>query len=107
MLARGSKIAGLSAAFFFAIYPGSVYYGRTFMPDTAMIFFFTAALYASMRWIDEGSGSRRGFWPAALLTACAFLAKPVAVVALIPIAAFMLARWGIVGTLKRPLAYAF
>ena len=31
-----SERAGVAAAFAFAVYPGSVYYGRTFMPDTAM-----------------------------------------------------------------------
>ena len=29
----GSALAGLIAAFFYAVFPGSVYYGRTFMPD--------------------------------------------------------------------------
>ena len=28
-----SALAGLVAAFFYAVFPGSVYYGRTFMPD--------------------------------------------------------------------------
>ncbi|HEY5425831.1 MAG TPA: glycosyltransferase family 39 protein, partial [Candidatus Tumulicola sp.] len=36
-----SANAGLAAAFLFAVYPGSVYYGRTFTPDTAMVFFLT------------------------------------------------------------------
>jgi hypothetical protein len=101
-------IAGLSAAFLFAIYPGSTYYGRTFMPDTAMIFFFTAALYASARWIfdDDGAWGKR-FWTAASLTALALLAKPVAIVALIPIVAVMCARRNASGTFKRPQTYAF
>src|SRR5580700_10017102 len=46
---RGSAIAGLSTATLFALYPGSTYNGRIFMPDTAMIFFYTAALYATAR----------------------------------------------------------
>ena len=37
----------------FAVFPGSVYYGRTFMPDSAMVFFLTAALYATPRLLLE------------------------------------------------------
>ncbi len=48
-----SALAGLVAAFFYAVFPGSVYYGRTFMPDCAMVFFLTAALYAVTRYLVE------------------------------------------------------
>jgi len=83
-----SAFAGLCAALLFAIFPGSVYYGRTFMPDTAMTFFFTLAVYASARtllspvakpipWKDIGC---------AVLLALAFLAKPVSLIAVLPLA---------------------
>ena len=49
----GSALAGLVAAFFYAVFPGSVYYGRTFMPDCAMVFFLTAALYAAARYLFD------------------------------------------------------
>jgi hypothetical protein len=102
-----SPLAGLVGALFFAIYPGSTYYGRTFTPDTAMIFFLTAALYASARlFFDEQSGPRE-FASAALLTAAAILAKPVALVALVPLAAMSLERFGLAGTLRRPQAWLF
>ncbi len=39
-----SALAGLAAAFFYAIFPGSIYYGRTFTPDTAMVVLLPAAL---------------------------------------------------------------
>ena len=79
-------LAGLIAAFFYAVFPGSVYYGRTFMPDCAMTFFLTAALYAATRLF---SGQRR-MTPGAVaattaLVALAYLAKPVAVFAIFPI----------------------
>jgi Dolichyl-phosphate-mannose-protein mannosyltransferase len=102
------QFAGLTAAFLFAAYPGSTYYGRTFMPDTTMIFFFSAAVYASVLWIVDHKGFwGRSFWAAASLTALALAAKPVAVVALAPICAVMCAQWGMPGLLKRPQAYAF
>ncbi len=86
-------IAGLLAAFFYAAFPGSVYYGRTFMPDAAMVFFLTAALYACARYLaeDDRLGWRGLAWPTALL-ALAYLAKPVAVLALAPIAGMLWER---------------
>lgn len=103
-----SRAAGLVAALAFAIYPGSTYYGRTFTPDTTMAFFLTAAVFASARWIvdDEGRFGRR-FACAAALTALALLAKPVASVGLVPIAAMLVARRGVAGPLRAPQTYAF
>jgi len=103
-----SRAAGLVAALAFAIYPGSTYYGRTFTPDTTMVFFLTAAVYAAARWIvaDEARFGRR-FIIAALLTALALLAKPVAIVGFVPIAALLLARRGFIATLRAPQTYAF
>ena len=88
-----SRFAGLTAAFFFAIFPGSVYYGRTFMPDTAMVFFLTAGLYAATRFLleDETLSARALARNAALLT-LAYLAKPVAVVGVLPLLGVMWER---------------
>jgi hypothetical protein len=103
-----SELAGLVAALLFAIYPGSTYYGRTFTPDTTMVFFLTAALYASARWILERDGTfGRAFWGAALLSACALLAKPVAIVGLVPIAAMLIERDGFAAAVRRPQNWAF
>ena len=41
-----SAVAGVAAAAAFAILPGAWYYSHTFMPDTAMVFFTTCALFA-------------------------------------------------------------
>jgi 4-amino-4-deoxy-L-arabinose transferase-like glycosyltransferase len=79
-------LAGLVAGFFYAIFPGSVYYGRTFMPDCAMVFFLTLALYAAARTLldrDRPAASSVA-WTTAALTA-AYLAKPVAVIAVAPL----------------------
>ena len=89
----GSALAGLCAALLFAIFPGSVYYGRTFTPDTTMVFFATAALFAATRyWLDDRALSWRALWTPALLTLAALLAKPVAIVILLPILWTALAR---------------
>ena len=76
----GEAPAGLIASFFYAVFPGSIYYGRTFMPDTAMVFFLTAALFATARYLAGGErlAPQRLAYATALLT-LAYLAKPVAV----------------------------
>ncbi|MBV8153093.1 MAG: glycosyltransferase family 39 protein [Candidatus Eremiobacteraeota bacterium] len=83
-----SALAGGLAAFLYAAYPGSVYYGRTFTPDTAMVFFLTAALYAVTRFLleDERMAPRPLARVTALLT-FAYLAKPVAVLGIVPVVA--------------------
>ncbi|MBV8751028.1 MAG: glycosyltransferase family 39 protein [Candidatus Eremiobacteraeota bacterium] len=114
-----SALAGVAAAAAYAIVPGAWYYSHTFMPDTAMVFFTTCALYACGRWVlrqaqDDGSRhpelvegpSWRGWWPAAVLLAVAFLAKPVAVTAAIPVAAMAVARLGWRRALLQPQLWA-
>jgi hypothetical protein len=102
-----SDIAGLAAAAIYAVLPGSIYYSRTFMPDTTMVFFLTAAIYACVRWFwDEDAQSWRGFPAAGVLLMTAFLAKPVALVAIVPIAAASIAQFGFTGTLRRAQTYA-
>ena len=79
-------LAGITAAFFYAVFPGSVYYGRAFMPDCAMAFFLAASLYAASRYLaGEGRLGARGLAGTTLLLTIAYLAKPVAVLALIPL----------------------
>ena len=88
-----AELAGIFAALLFAVMPASVYYGRTFTPDTAMVFFLTAALYAVARFMidDEAMGLRALLRSTALLT-LAFLAKPVSLVGLVPVAVLAVER---------------
>ncbi len=88
-----SEIAGLLAALAFAIVPGSVYYGRTFTPDTTMVFFMTAALYAISRMlVEEERWTAPSIARSTALLALAFLAKPVSLAALVPIGALIAER---------------
>jgi hypothetical protein len=104
-----SAFAGLAAAAFFALFPGSVYYGRTFTPDVVMVFFVAAALYAATELLLGPSTSRSAhsaalaqgdtvspeplnFWSVlgvTLLFALAYLAKPVSVLAIVPLAGML------------------
>ena len=88
-----SWVAGLCAAFLFAVFPGSVYYGRTFTPDTTMVFFLTAALYSVTRFLIEDELLRpRALARCTALLMMAFLAKPVAVAGLVPVIGVVFAR---------------
>lgn len=80
-----SALAGLAAAFFYGIFPGSVYYGRTFMPDSAMVFFLTAALYAASKFLQDEKLSPRVLAGTTALLTLAYLAKPVALLAIAPV----------------------
>ncbi|MBV8636715.1 MAG: glycosyltransferase family 39 protein [Candidatus Eremiobacteraeota bacterium] len=101
-----SSIAGIIAAFFYATFPGSLYYGRTFTPDTTMVFFLTAALYVTTRLIVEDEiFSQRSLARATALLTFAYLAKPVAVAGIVPV---IVALWERVrsGRTMRPTAIA-
>jgi hypothetical protein len=98
--------AGLTAALFYAVFPGSVYYGRTFTPDTAMVFFLTAALYAATRFfVEDELLSPRALARSTALLTIAYLAKPVAVAGIVPIAAMAWSRMRS-GRTMRPTAIA-
>ena len=85
--------AGIMAALFYAIMPGSLYYGRTFTPDEAMVFFLVAALFAIARLsIDEERWRPRAVVWCTILLTLAFLAKPVAVAGLLPVVALLAER---------------
>ncbi len=89
-----NPLAGVAAMALYAIFPGSIYYSRTFQPDGAMVFFLVAALYAWSRWmVDEDGRTLRGGIIACVLLALAFLAKQVALLALIPAAAMLIGRF--------------
>ncbi|HEY5256966.1 MAG TPA: hypothetical protein VIJ12_01155, partial [Candidatus Baltobacteraceae bacterium] len=98
--------AGLVAAFSFAVAPGSIYYGRTFMPDAAMVFFLTAGLYACARLIVEDEAlAPRALARSTALMAFAYLAKPVALAGIVPLAAMLWER-ARAGRTMRPTAVA-
>ena len=88
-----SELAGLLAALLYAIMPGSTFYGRTFTPDTTMVFFMTAALYAITRmFVEEERWTLRSVARSTGLLALAFLAKPVSLAALVPVIALLVQR---------------
>jgi Dolichyl-phosphate-mannose-protein mannosyltransferase len=100
-----STLAGVGAMAIYTILPGAIYYSRTFQPDGAMVFFLVAALYAWSRWIhDDDARTWRGGLLACALFAMAFLAKQVALLALIPAVALLLTQYRGHTVFERPLA---
>jgi 4-amino-4-deoxy-L-arabinose transferase-like glycosyltransferase len=75
---------GLPAAFLFAVSPAAVFFGRTFMPDSPMLFFWVAGVFAFVRHFR--TGSRRALWIGSAATTIACLIKVPAVLMLAPIA---------------------
>jgi len=84
--------AGLAAAMLVAASPSAVFYGRTFMPDTLMVFFSAGALAGFIH--HERSGDRRALVAASLSLALAILVKLPGVLVLAPIAWFLWRRRG-------------
>lgn len=80
-----SPRAGLIAALLFAIAPGAVFYGRAIIPESAMLFFASLALLFWSRWLTLWQ--RRDLVWSILFSALAWLAKPPALVLLIPMVA--------------------
>ncbi len=75
---------GLAAAFLLAVSPAAVFFGRTFMPDSPMLFFWVAGVFAFVRYFR--TGSRRALWLGSVAMALACLIKVPAVLMLAPIA---------------------
>ena len=67
------ETSALVACGLFAVLPFSVYYSRTFMPESAMIFFSISMIYMFARWLDTRKWSH--FILASLFSTLAFLVK--------------------------------
>ena len=82
----------LLGAMLYLLFPLSIYYGRTFMPEGLMLFLGVGALWAFARWID--SGGRWDFALAAFLAALSFLVKIPTLYLGFPLVALAWMRWG-------------
>ncbi|HEX3113094.1 MAG TPA: glycosyltransferase family 39 protein [Candidatus Eisenbacteria bacterium] len=102
--AHGDERAALAGAFVFAVLPLSVYYGRAFMPEAAMLCASVAALHAFDRWTTTGSW--RWFGLAATATAMACLLKLPCLYLGLPLLYLAWRTWG-PALVRRPALWLF
>jgi len=82
--------AGLAAAALVAVSPAAVFYGRTFMPDTLMVFFSLGALLGFVDYVDTRRTATLALGSASL--ALAILVKLPGVLVVAPIVAVLWAH---------------
>jgi len=102
--AYGDERAALAAALVFATLPLSVYYGRAFMPEAAMLCASVAALHAFDRW--TATGARRWYLLAAGATAMACLLKLPCLYLGLPLLYLAWRTWGR-ALARRPALWLF
>ncbi len=99
-----SALTGLIAATLYAILPMAVFYTRTFMLESMLIFFSVMSIYLLTLWLDNNKRSTMVL--AILFTAMALLITIPSAYLGLPIAFLFLNRYGI-GALKRISFYIF
>jgi 4-amino-4-deoxy-L-arabinose transferase-like glycosyltransferase len=85
-------VAGLSA-FFFAVLPYNIYYGRVIMPEPTFIFFSVFSLYLITCWLEKESFVLSVV--SGLSLALAMLTKPYAIFLGLPIGYLIIKKWGL------------
>lgn len=102
--------AGLFAAFFYAVLPFSIYFGRTILPDPLMTASFLGSIYFFISWIDTPKDKKSFgilyFLTSLVLAAVSLLLKPFAGFFLLPIAAISYQAFGL-GIFKKWQLYIF
>lgn len=93
LLLDGRIGAARAAAFFVAIAPSAVFFGRTLMPDVPMLCFSVLALAGFAEYAY--TGSRRALWIGSASFGLACLVKIPAIVIALPIAAVLLEQRGL------------
>lgn len=91
--------AAYCATFFYAVLPFSIYYGRSVLPDTAMIASVLGGIYFFARWLDSKKDSQvtifsPWFLLSLLFTVCALLFKPYALFFLLPMGVLAIEKFG-------------
>lgn len=77
------EFTGILSALLMAILPFNIYFSRVILPEPSLVFFSLGMFYFINRWIYEDTGKL--YLVSLLLTACAFLTKPMAAFYLLPL----------------------
>lgn len=83
----------MAALIVYAFSPMNIFFSRAFMPESSMMFFMVGAVYLLLEWFDRKSFAV--YLGAIACAALAYLVKPTAGIALVPILAawFLMYRW--------------
>jgi len=92
------------ALFFFVVSPISIRYSIGFMPEATVLFFYVAALYLFLRWLDEQDS--RLLFGAAVMVALAVLVKPTSINIGLIFLLLLLQRYGL-AAMKQPRLWLF
>ncbi len=102
-----SARAALFASFFYAVLPFSIFYGRSVLPDTAMIASVLGGIYFFSSWIEKKNFQfsifNFQFALALVFVAASLLFKPYALFFLLPIGVLALEKFGLSALKKWPL----
>lgn len=103
---------GLFAAFFYAVLPFSIYFGRTILPDTLMTACWLGSIYFFAVWTDVIDKNKPSylkilyFLLSLVLASLSLLLKPFAMFFLLPIAVICYQTFGF-KMFKKPSLYVF
>ena len=86
------RLAALWSAFFLAVLPSTLFFGRAIMPESWMLAATAAAVYWFLRWIDEDSWLF--YWLALLATTLACLLKLTSLYLGLPLLWLAWRKWG-------------
>lgn len=88
------------AAFFYALIPYDIYYGRVILPDPSMVAATLAGIYFFDKWVERVHSSQftvhscSYYFLSILFVAAAFLLKPYALFFVLPIVYIAYQKWG-------------
>ncbi len=101
---HSSKLAAYLSAFFWAVLPYNIYYGRVVMPDPTFIFFSVLSLYLISLWTEK-EGLIWAIFSGMALT-LGMLVKPYTIFLGLPAAYLIFKKWGL-KSFKKPEVYLF
>jgi len=90
-----NKTTALFTAFFYAVLPYNIYYGRIISPDPSMVTATLGGIYFFSLWAQENAKRKVYYFLALLCTAAAFLLKPYAGFFMLPMAYIAYKAFGV------------
>lgn len=94
-----TELTALLGAFFMAVLPYGIFYGRVILPEPFMVFLSLVWLWFVFRWVTREKS--RDYWLAILFGALSLTQKAYPFFLSLPIAALVLEKWGLKGVFTK------